>query len=294
MKFLFLFLTAAASVAAADNVADIKAQLKPNPSLFEMVLGESPQTVQTGRKFFIRSVANANEFERKFFDQIKNKIEKIFSAKGYLLAKSRRDANMEISLELYKNKFISTDRSQRFSIAKIRPKRDLLIELAPEDQLVQIDIIGWANEFLLPHKPLFHLHLKASDRMLEVGYPSVDEVTWGLAQISLAPPKEEKKMKGPPGCAFRLGYEYDYANALGQPQQLRIWRVQEKSAAEKAGIRPGDILLAINELNYDSWGPEKQKALDEILEKRSPASLRIKRGEKTLELPIQPQKDCAD
>jgi hypothetical protein len=285
-------------MAMAETETKVSEPAKPSKkvSLYELVIGQNSEDVQTGKSFFIRILQNdPTAFEKSFYEQLKSDITDELLSRGYEKAKDKKDANMLIDLEMYKNKFVSNDKDQRYKIERSTDSKEIKIELAPGDNLIQIDAIGWAQDYMARKRPIFHLHVKSADRFLETGFPTNNELKYAFSKMILNPPKQNKKMAGPPGCMPKFGYDLDFANNLGEDKKLRVWRVPASSAAGHAGIRKGDQILAIDDLSYtEGWTSEKQQSLDEIITQQKAVPIKIKRGQKELALKIKAEKDCVN
>lgn len=295
MKLVILLLAVASlSTVSAYGVSSKDIPVKKK-SLYELALGQNPEAQQTGFFFTVHVIQNsASVFEKSFLYEVKKEIEDILRARKYVKAKNPNQAHLEISVELYKNVFFSDDKSDRFNIKKEMRDRDLHIELAPGDSLVQVDIIGWARSYMALRQPLFHLHVKTSDRYLEVGQPSVSDLVGAFSHLKLSPPDSNKNMKGMPGCYPELGYEYDFANRLGEAKIVRVSKIKKGSSSAKAGLKLGDIIQSIAGMSYgEGWTQEKKNILDEQILNQKKISFKIRRGGQTIDLEIRARPLCS-
>jgi len=74
---------------------------------------------------------------------------------------------------------------------------------------------------------------------------------------------------------------------LGAVEDISIFHVRSGSSAQKAGLRRGDIILGPNQKGLGL----NSKVFQEML-KQTPASLRIKRGDREFSVSVEPEKIC--
>src|SRR4051812_6261999 len=105
LALIFLPLLALAEAPAGTQKTNKKL------ALYELVIGQNTEDVQTGKSFFVRSLQNhPSAFEKSFYDQLKLDLEEVLRERGYEKARDRKSANLLIDLEMYKNKFVSADK----------------------------------------------------------------------------------------------------------------------------------------------------------------------------------------
>lgn len=104
-----------------------------------------------------------------------------------------------------------------------------------------------------------------------------------LAMLQIDPPAENLKTPGDPGCLPRFGFDLVEETAT-------VRKVQANSPASKAGIRIGDVILAVDSQSYKDY--DQRPDLDEVYEKSIEVPIKFKRGEKIFRRSIKSKILC--
>jgi hypothetical protein len=102
-----------------------------------------------------------------------------------------------------------------------------------------------------------------------------------LKELFPAAPKENLPMKGNPGCMPLFGYELDQETG-------KLIAVPKNSSAADAGLKTGDILIAIDST------PFTQPVDDAVYESRTPVPIKYKRGERIMRGMIHAKISCEE
>jgi C-terminal processing protease CtpA/Prc len=124
--------------------------------------------------------------------------------------------------------------------------------------------------------------------MQEVWPEIMKRIEGDFAQLNLLAPKENEKMAGDPGCVPRFGFEDEPVKVDGQ-DYMRITKILPNSAAKAAGLREGDLLVAIDSQAVHAFEELMPKSAYEKLEK---VPVKYVRNGETLRTQIQAKIMC--
>jgi membrane-associated protease RseP (regulator of RpoE activity) len=111
-----------------------------------------------------------------------------------------------------------------------------------------------------------------------------EDVRPGLGYIALA---EDEEMEEIDRAAFR--------RALGEQSQATVYSVVPDSAADRAGIRKGDILIGLDDWRIPPWNEGIEKVRERLPakgEKLRPMRISLRRDGRLIETTLKPEKIC--
>jgi|GEM_PF-3696027 len=149
--------------------------------------------------------------------------------------------------------------------------------------------IQWdINEYARRPKKWFNFTF-ASEKSLDVVWADLTKVVReSLDSLKIAPPSTPIKMAGDPGCLPRFGFD-ETRVVEGSKEFFKITKVPLHSPAQKAGLRVGDILEAIDSIPYSNW---HLKEPTDAYEKRVAVPIKFSRNGETKRSMIRAEVMC--
>jgi regulator of sigma E protease len=151
-------------------------------------------------------------------------------------------------------------------------------------------VIGWIDK----DSPAAHADLRIGDKIVSINGRAVE--TWGDVEIAVGSRPEKLirldvlrdgvtlpvELRTESITRYSFGYAGFHAKILAQVQM-----VMADSPAEKAGLRPGDVIMAIDDQ------PVFYYQLNQVLERSAGKALRltVDRGGKTVTLEVTPRRE---
>lgn len=158
-----------------------------------------------------------------------------------------------------------------------------------EGKTYELNYRGSSQEYGKRPKTVFYGYVKAGTqkRLSEVLRDQAPIWVKEFSQLKIEVP--EKKMKGPPGCLPRFGFEVRVSRN-SQGTVFTISEVLKSSAAEKAGLKVGDQIVGIDSVDYHSFSTKDES--EKIYENQTEVPVKVLRAGKEVRTKIKSKISC--
>ena len=143
----------------------------------------------------------------------------------------------------------------------------------PNETTWGLKLVGFVNAHGKRPAPWFDQTAEMHVSLAERWDTFSGRVLAGLSALEIKAPAQDQKMKGPPGCTPRFGFETTTVTEDAR-QRYQIAKVAPKSPAARAGVRVGDVLEAIDSLDYETFSVGDR----EVYESRITVPDAVKKG----------------
>ncbi len=239
-------------------------------------------TVIPGRTYHFDDTEPAYSVEAQTVEKVKIIVRKKMTELGYEEVKARRKAYVSIYFVADWEKLADDDvTSVKTTTSRIENGKVVSQFSTDAKRLARFTLAVFTNTYGKRFTEVSRLFLKApeaewngfEDQLLF----SIERDFHGLIK---AAPQVNQKMAGDPGCMPRFGYFSDRITE-------KVIKVSKKSPADRAGIRVGDQILAI-----DSLPPNEGLKSNQLYEDAVNVPVKFKRGDQILRAKMKPELIC--
>lgn len=206
---------------------------------------------------------------------------------GYTLVEARADADLWIDVEY--RPILQSAKSQTLSVLEGNKliKSQVLADI--ESKTYVLDIRGSAQNYGQRPKLLFSGFIKTGTQKRLAQVLRDKSPGWAKELSQIIVQERKSPSKGKPGCLPRFGFEVTVAQSE-QGFTYSISKVNNGSAAEKAGMKVGDELIAIDSMDYNAFSTSGNS--DRVYEKMLVVPVKLMRDKKEVRTKIKPQMSC--
>lgn len=255
--------------------------------------------------FVEMNVKSTSDRDRALFATIKTKTEDQLKGLGFNLVKTRAEAHLWILLDYNVREYPEafTDQNVETTNGHVTGTVSVSESFVHEGRVHQYSVnseqgpigtlgmVVYSQDYGQRPETLSWKRIRGPANSVDfaVGIEKVAD-SWirDLAQVK--PLIKEKKQAGPPGCTPRFGFEVETFSIENVPYK-RVIEVLPKSPAQKAGIRVGDVILAIDSIPYADFSRDSEKS-DKVYDLKVAVPIKFLRKTQEMRSHIKPKVMC--